>query len=167
MGTQWESIKYICYSQWHVPGQSTMFIPLMSHNFARSARKREANGLAYSRCPANTNNLVMPLVIALVVKTSELVVWHSCKGSAKVIIQCNSVVAVIVRLQWWGATSISYHGNQLLDLATCTSHTHQKPATVKLIWCNVQFVANGYYCYEPCPLCQWHAVKVWLSLIWN
>ena len=49
----------------HVPGQSTMFFPLMScHVFPahvmRSCAKYEANGLAY---PANTNDLAMPLLL--------------------------------------------------------------------------------------------------------
>ena len=35
-----------------------MFVPLMSRDLAQSTRKREANGLAYSRCPANINDLV-------------------------------------------------------------------------------------------------------------
>ena len=44
----------------HVPGQSTMFIPL-SRELVRSAREHKANGLAYSRGPANTNDLATPL----------------------------------------------------------------------------------------------------------
>ena len=43
-----------------MPGQSTMFVLLMSCNLARSACEREANGLAYSRCPVNTNDLATP-----------------------------------------------------------------------------------------------------------
>ena len=42
-------------------GQSTMFVLLMSHNLVQSAHERKANRLAYSRCPANTNNLATPL----------------------------------------------------------------------------------------------------------
>ena len=38
----------------HVPGQSTVFVLLILH-------EREANGLTYSRCPANTDDLAMPL----------------------------------------------------------------------------------------------------------
>ena len=38
-----------------------MFEPLMSHNLARSTLERETNGLAYSRCPANTNDLATAL----------------------------------------------------------------------------------------------------------
>ena len=38
-----------------------MFVPLMSRDLARSTRKREANGLAYSRCPANANDMAAPL----------------------------------------------------------------------------------------------------------
>ena len=41
-----------------MPGQSNMFV---SRNLAWSAREHEANGLAYSKCPANTNDLATPL----------------------------------------------------------------------------------------------------------
>ena len=40
-----------------------MFILLMSCDHAWSACEREANGLAYSRCPANTNGLATLLVV--------------------------------------------------------------------------------------------------------
>ena len=43
-----------------------MFVPLMSHNLAQSMRERKANGLACSRCPANTNDLATPLAWFLV-----------------------------------------------------------------------------------------------------
>ena len=43
----------------HVPGQSTMFVPLMS---CKAHASTEANGLGYSRCPANTNDLATPLL---------------------------------------------------------------------------------------------------------
>ena len=35
---------------------------ILSRNLAQSVREREANGLAYSRCPANTNDLATPLL---------------------------------------------------------------------------------------------------------
>ena len=46
-----------------MPGQSTMFVPLISCDFARSVCEHKANGLVYSRCPANTNDLATPLVV--------------------------------------------------------------------------------------------------------
>ena len=42
----------------HVPGQNTVFIPLMSRSLMR---ERKANVLVYSRCLANTNDLATPL----------------------------------------------------------------------------------------------------------
>ena len=39
---------------------STVFVPLMSRD---RAHEREANGLTYSRCPANTDDLAMPLFV--------------------------------------------------------------------------------------------------------
>ena len=42
-----------------------MFVPLSSRNLARSARERGANGLVYSRCPANTNDLATPLIFTI------------------------------------------------------------------------------------------------------
>ena len=45
-----------------MPGQSTMFVPFMSHNLVRSMFERKANGLAYSRCLANANDLATPLL---------------------------------------------------------------------------------------------------------
>ena len=38
-----------------------MFELLMSHNLARSTLERETNGLAYSKYPANANDLATPL----------------------------------------------------------------------------------------------------------
>ena len=41
--------------------KNTMFVLLMSRNLTRSTHERKANGLAYSRCLANTNDLATPL----------------------------------------------------------------------------------------------------------
>ena len=63
-----------------MPGQSTMFVPLMSRNLARSALEREANRLVYSRCPANTNNLATPLlVVILYVAGMSEDIRHVCR----------------------------------------------------------------------------------------
>ena len=66
-GTMQRLLPVTCGVAKDGPGtcQSTMFIPLispMSRDLARSTRKREANWLAYSRCPANTNDLAAPLL---------------------------------------------------------------------------------------------------------
>ena len=66
--TQW--CHFICHfncSQWRSegrawPGTCPAKAPCSSHLRVRSAHERGANGLAYSRCPANTNNLATPLI---------------------------------------------------------------------------------------------------------
>ena len=63
----------------HVPGQSTMFVPLMSRNLAQSVQEREANGLAYSKCPSKTNDLAMPQEMQLKTLFVFLVMHMSCK----------------------------------------------------------------------------------------
>ena len=56
------------------PAKNTMFVPLMSYDLTQSVRE----WLAYSRCPANTNDLAMPLIIVM-----------SClKASLNAIITC-------------------------------------------------------------------------------
>ena len=39
-----------------------MFVLLMSRDLVQSTCKRKANGLVYSRCPGNTNDLAIPLL---------------------------------------------------------------------------------------------------------
>ena len=66
--TQW--CHFICHfncSQWCSegrawPGTCPAKAPCSSRLRVRSAHERGANGLAYSRCPANTNNLATPLI---------------------------------------------------------------------------------------------------------
>ena len=53
----------------HMPSQSIMFIPFMSCNLAWSTHECKANGLVYSRCPVNTNDLATPRVKTLLLSS--------------------------------------------------------------------------------------------------
>ena len=73
----------------YMPGQSTMFIPLMSRDLTQSMREcqlvlLDSLELEYSRCPANTNDLATPLLflavcmklLALLSKFTSLFICH-------------------------------------------------------------------------------------------
>ena len=84
-------------NQWHsegwawpgtCPAESTMFVLLLSHDLAQSMHERKANGLVYSWCPANTNDLAMPLLTTFIISKSlhdvkavkECTIFHNACG---------------------------------------------------------------------------------------
>ena len=52
---------------WHIPSQNTMFVPFMHTK------------LAYSRCPANTNDLATPLLDSRLVQILDFGLCRSCR----------------------------------------------------------------------------------------
>ena len=108
-----------------------MFVLLVSRNLAPSqstvrVRECKANGLAYSRCPANTNDLATPLGLATF--TGDL--WLLALSND--FVSCTYIL-ILLALLWlaiypgclYNSTSVGQtQFISLLDTYTCWVSTH-------------------------------------------
>ena len=109
--------------QWHSKGRAwpskcPAKAPCSSHSCHAILRERETNGLAYSRCPANANDLATPLIHTSNKECSKII--HKILQVSILLRGCSKgkgwITTVITscwsyRVQWRRASSCQLTGN--------------------------------------------------------